>query len=97
MMNGKGMCSLHKAAWVLVLVGALNWGLVGAMNYNLVEALLGSWPTVVRVVYILVGVSALMMLAAGKCCMKGGCKCSDGGCGHCGSEQKKPMMGGQPM
>jgi len=43
----------------LVLVGALNWGLVGAFGFNLVEAILGSWPMVAKLVYILVGLSAL--------------------------------------
>ncbi len=95
MMNGKGMCGLHKGAWVLVIVGALNWGLIGVAKFNLVMALLGAWPMVERVVYVLVGLAALMMLAAGKCCMKSGCKCGDEKCGHCGMEDKKPMMGGQ--
>lgn len=66
MMAGK-LCWLHKVAWVLVLVGALNWGLVGVFEWNLVSELLGSWPVVERVVYILVGVSALVMLAVGWC------------------------------
>lgn len=60
-------CSVHKLAWVLVLVGALNWGLVGAFRFNLVNTIVGSWPTVERVVYILVGLSALMMLMVNKC------------------------------
>ncbi|MBI2043974.1 DUF378 domain-containing protein [Candidatus Pacearchaeota archaeon] len=46
-------------AMVLVVVGGINWGLVGAADWNLVESLLGAWPIVVKVVYILVGVSAL--------------------------------------
>lgn len=45
-------------AKVLVLVGALNWGLV-AFNFNLVESLLGAGTTLTKVVYILVGVAAL--------------------------------------
>lgn len=71
MMMSDKMCGLHKAAWVLVWVGALNWGLVGAFNFNLVNAILGSVPTVERVVYVLVGLSALAMLACGSC---KGCK-----------------------
>lgn len=43
---------------VLVLVGALNWGLVGAFQFNLVETLLGT-GTLTNVVYMLVGVAAL--------------------------------------
>jgi uncharacterized membrane protein YuzA (DUF378 family) len=76
----KGICALHKAAWVLVIVGGLNWGLVGLADYDLVASLLGAVPGLARAVYILVGVSALAMLAAGKCCMKGGM------CGGCGKE-----------
>lgn len=43
---------------VLVLVGALNWGLVGALDFNLVTTILGE-GTLTNVVYILVGVAAL--------------------------------------
>ena len=54
---------LGKLAWVLVIVGALNWGLVGInAGWNLVEMLLGSWAVVVKVVYLLVGLSALVLL-----------------------------------
>lgn len=54
---------LGKLAGVLVIVGALNWGLVGInAEWNLVEMLLGAWPVVVKVVYLLVGVSALVLL-----------------------------------
>ncbi len=56
---------LHKIAYVLVIVGALNWGLV-AFNFNLVETLLGSWPSVVMIVYVLVGLSAVYEVATHK-------------------------------
>lgn len=91
----KGMCTLHKAAMVLMWVGALNWGLVGALKVNLVNMLLGGMPVVERIVYVLVGASALMMLGWGKCCMKD-CKCMDGKCDHCGPMDKPPMAGGPP-
>lgn len=39
----------------LVVVGAINWGLVGLLNINLVTLLLGGWPLLVTVVYVLVG------------------------------------------
>lgn len=63
------MCGGHKVSWILVIVGALNWGLVGAFNWNLVEAVFGTWPVVVKVVYILVGLAGLMMLLGHKCKM----------------------------
>ncbi|OGL69974.1 hypothetical protein A3B32_01330 [Candidatus Uhrbacteria bacterium RIFCSPLOWO2_01_FULL_53_9] len=57
-----GQCGLCKLCWVLVIIGALNWGLVGFFDWNLVEWLLGTWPVVERVVYALVGVAALVMI-----------------------------------
>lgn len=61
---------LHTLAWVLVLVGALNWGLIGLLgpNFNVVNMLLGSWPLVERVVYVLVGAAALYKLFVCKDC-----------------------------
>lgn len=46
-------------AIVLVLVGALNWGLVGIFNFDLVAAILGDMTMLSRVVYALVGLSAV--------------------------------------
>lgn len=71
MMKGMKMCGLHKIAGALVIVGALNWGLIGLLKFNLVLTLLGSWPMVERIVYVLVGLSAIAVLAGGSCC--GGC------------------------
>ena len=44
--------------FALLVVGGLNW-LLEAFNYNLVEMLLGKWPSVVMIVYVLVGLSAV--------------------------------------
>ena len=49
-------------ALVLVIVGGLNWGLVGIFSWDLVEAILGSVPILQRIVYVLVGISALYMI-----------------------------------
>jgi uncharacterized protein len=54
------MKSLHMVAFVLVVVGAVNWGLT-ALGWNVVEMILGGWPMVLKVVYILVGLSGLHM------------------------------------
>ena len=56
------MKGLHMAAYMLLWVGGLNWGLIGLFDYNLVESLLGSWPGLVMLVYILVGLSALYIM-----------------------------------
>ncbi len=54
---------LHMVTFLLMVVGALNWGLVGLLNVNLVSMVVGSWPTLEKLVYILVGVSAVYVLA----------------------------------
>lgn len=70
------MKALHVIAFVLLVVGGVNWGLVGINpSYNLVAMLLGSWPVVEQVVYILVGLSAIYLAATHK-----------GDCKTCGAE-----------
>ncbi len=51
---------------ILLIVGGLNWGLVGlaalvsaGSNWNVVNLLLGSWPMVEAIVYVLVGLAAI--------------------------------------
>ena len=56
--------SLRTVSKWLVLVGALNWGLIGLLNFNLVEQLLGLYPTIVKLVYLLVGAAGLWGLYA---------------------------------
>ncbi len=51
----------------LVWIGALNWGLVGAFNLDLVDLLFGGIPTIQRLLYVLIGLSALIMLGCCKC------------------------------
>jgi uncharacterized membrane protein YuzA (DUF378 family) len=52
------MKAFDAVAAVLVIVGALNWGLVGAANFNLVAALFGQ-SALASIVYLLVGLAAL--------------------------------------
>ncbi len=67
-------------AFILVLVGAINWGLVGlgklvsGENWNVVTMLLGSMPKVEAVVYVLVGLAGLYKIVV---CSKG---CGSDGC-----------------
>ncbi len=50
---------LGKIALILTIVGGINWGLVGLADFNLVNLILGFVPILERIVYLLVGVSAL--------------------------------------
>lgn len=52
---------LHMAAFLLTVVGAINWGLT-ALGFNVVNMLLGGWPMLETVVYLLVGVSGVYMV-----------------------------------
>lgn len=56
------MKGLQQIANILVIVGAINWGLVGLLNLNLVNAVLGSIAGLEKIVYILVGLSGVLML-----------------------------------
>ena len=60
----KKMGTLGWIAFVLVIIGALNWGLVGFFSWDLVKAIFGDMSTISRIIYSLVGVSALYMLIA---------------------------------
>lgn len=51
--------ALDWIALVLVIVGGLNWALVGILNFDLVAAILGDMSILSRIVYSLVGVSAV--------------------------------------
>lgn len=53
---------VDTVAYVLVTVGALNWGLVGAFKLDLVQTILGTSPALVQLTYILVGLSGLYSL-----------------------------------
>ena len=49
-------------ALILVIIGGLNWGLVGLFGLDLVDLILGGVPVLAKIVYILVGLSALYMI-----------------------------------
>ena len=55
--------ALDWVAGVLLVIGGLNWGLVGLFDFNLVSAIFGT-GAFSRVIYVLVGLSALYMIYA---------------------------------
>lgn len=50
-------------AWILVIVGAVAWGLIGFFDYNLVSEWTSKWAWMERFIYGAVGISALWLLA----------------------------------
>jgi len=53
---------INTVTLVLLIVGGLNWGLVGLFGFDLVAALFGEMSALSRIVYTLVGASALWQL-----------------------------------
>ena len=53
---------LNIIAFILVLIGALNWGLVGIFNWDLVNAICGGFNVGSRIIYILVFVASLWLI-----------------------------------
>lgn len=47
------------ATYILVIVGALNLGLMGLLDVNLLDTFLSGSPVVLKMVYILIGASAV--------------------------------------
>jgi len=50
---------IDKIALVLIIIGAINWGLIGLFRFNLVELIFGDMTLLARIVYTLVGASGL--------------------------------------
>lgn len=58
------MKGIQLIAWILTVVGGLNWLLVGLFEWDLVGGLLGGMDAIAaKVVYILVGLSAIYSLS----------------------------------
>jgi uncharacterized membrane protein YuzA (DUF378 family) len=81
-------------AKVLVVVGGVNWGLVGlgmllgGSGWNVVNMVLGGMPVLEGIVYVLVGLAAVISIF--------GCKCKKcmGESSCCSAEEKKePVQG----
>jgi uncharacterized protein len=67
----KNLTTFDWIALALVVVGGLNWGLVGLLKFDLVATIFGDMSVLSRVVYSLVGVSAVYVaITLGKLCRK---------------------------
>lgn len=51
--------TIKNTTAILVLIGALNWGLIGLFNFNLVSMIFGEMTVLTRIIYSLVGISAV--------------------------------------
>ena len=56
------MRAINLVTLLLVIIGGLNWGLVGLFGFDLVAAIFGAMSPLSRIVYALVGLSALWQI-----------------------------------
>lgn len=59
MEKSRGPGGLDYLTMILVIVGAINWGLVGLFGFDLVAGLFGEMSMISRIVYDLVGISGV--------------------------------------
>ena len=50
---------IDTIALILIIIGAINWGLIGIFNFNLVDSIFGTMSVISRIIYTLVGISGL--------------------------------------
>lgn len=60
--EGMSMKTLDVIVAVLLLIGGLNWGLIGFFNFNVVAAVFGEMTAISRLIYCVIGVSALYQI-----------------------------------
>ena len=56
------MRTLKIIAYILVIIGAINWGLVGFFGFDLVASIFGEMSFITRLIYDIVGISAIILL-----------------------------------
>lgn len=80
------MCCISKIiVKLLLIIGALNWGVLGFFQVNLIATWfggdMGEEGMAARVIFALVGIAGLLaILCWVRCCKSGGCSC---GCKSC--------------
>jgi len=60
---------LDWIAIILIIIGAINWGLVGLFSFNIVMFLFSGLPLLEHLIYIIIGLAGIYKLfTLGKCC-----------------------------
>lgn len=58
-MDKKTTKMVHMVAFALLVVGGLNWGLIGIFSIDLVQTVFGLGSSLTKIIYILIGISAV--------------------------------------
>jgi uncharacterized membrane protein YuzA (DUF378 family) len=56
------MRAINTITLLLLIIGGLNWGLVGLFGFDLVATIFGEMSVLSRIVYVLVGISAIVQI-----------------------------------
>lgn len=92
MVSCKGRCGVYLTGTILLIIGGINWGLVGigmlaggdVSSWNVIHKLLVSMPMIEGIVYVLVGIAAVLGIFGCRCK-----KCSAAHASCCGGETGK--------
>lgn len=57
------MKTLNTISLILVIIGAVNWGLVGLFEFNIVSVLFGTFSAITRIIYCLIGIAGLVSIS----------------------------------
>lgn len=57
------MKALDATALVLVIIGAINWGLIGFFQFDLIATIFGAMTTFGRIIYAIVGIAGLYSIS----------------------------------
>lgn len=61
--GGMKLKTIDYIALVLVIIGAINWGLIGFLNFDLVKFIFGEMTLLSRIVYSIVGIAGLYAIS----------------------------------
>lgn len=56
------MAIVNLIAFIIMLIGCINWGLVGIFNWNMVNAIFGGYNVGSIIVYVIVLLAAIWMI-----------------------------------
>ena len=58
----KKMATLEWIVYILVIIGALNYGIAGLFNYDILGMIFGGIPILMKIVAVLIGVAGLYLI-----------------------------------
>ncbi|KYH29866.1 MULTISPECIES: DUF378 domain-containing protein [Clostridium] len=53
---------IDKISLLLIIIGAINWGLIGLFDFNVTKFVFSFIPSLQRIIYIVIGLSGINVL-----------------------------------